>query len=414
MKEAEYYLVPTTLDDIAWALNIRGAMWSTTRSASVTCSSLLKSTHWFVHEEKVPGSPAKTAAAGRTAPTSLRAMEGFLTGLGQRQPLLYDPGSTSINLFEALKRSSGRAAKPHPPHEGHQERNGGKAHPPGTMRKDGVALLKLYRWLEAELQNRTVSEYELAQQLVAFAKLRAITSGKASPPSLAMPPMAPSSTINPSRIPARTSARRASCCSTPAGSTWRALRTLPALLPSVKPTEEQRRNYTLVLKGNIALSRAVFPEGTAGVQLDILVRMHLWRKGAQLLPRHRYMGGLFPQCARTAAGFYPQPEGERGETPFQPGMLTSNEPGYYKTGEYGIRIENLELCVEQEANGNGRFFAFEPLTLFPIDLRLAELEILTPEEKEWLNDYHRKVLNELTPLLNDEEHDWLAERCRAV
>ena len=413
MQGAEYYLA-TTLDDIAWALNIRG---SDVEYNPVCISYLLighKGAHWFVQKEKVPAVLQKRLQEDGLQIHPYEEIEEFLKELDQDSPVLYDPGSTSINLYEALEeeqwKSSKNLIRPMKAIKNETEVKNIRQ----AMRKDGVALLQLYRWLEAELQNRTVSEYELAQQLAAFRKAQgnyfgesfaaivgyaangAIVHYKPEPDTCA--------DIRPEGILLLDSG----------GQYLEGTTDITRTTALGKPTEEQRHNYTLVLKGNIALSRAVFPEGTAGVQLDILARMHLWREGLNYGHGTGHGVGFFLNVHEPPQGFTPNPRGERGETPFQPGMLTSNEPGYYKTGEYGIRIENLELCVEQDPNGNGRFFAFEPLTLFPIDLRLAELEILTPEEKEWLNDYHRMVLNELTPLLNDEEHDWLAERCRAV
>ncbi|MCO6478110.1 MAG: aminopeptidase P family protein [Phaeodactylibacter sp.] len=414
MKGAEYYLV-STLDDIAWALNIRGA---DVEYNPVCISYLLigaNTAHWFVHERKVSAGLRERLQKDGVELHPYEALESFLEELEKDSPILYGPGSTSINIYETLDEEQWRSAKnlirPMKALKNETE----VKHIRQAMCKDGVALIKLYRWLEAELQNRTVSEYELAQQLAAFRKAQgnyfgesfaaivgyaangAIVHYKPEPDTCA--------DIRPEGILLLDSGGQYLEGTTDITRTT---------LLGGEPTAEQRRNYTLVLKGNIALSRAVFPEGTSGVQLDTLARMHLWREGLNYGHGTGHGVGFFLNVHEAPQGFTPNPRGERGETPFRPGMLTSNEPGFYKAGEYGIRIENLELCVEKYANDDARFFAFEPVTLFPIDLRLADLQLLTQEEKDWLNDYHRKVLNELTPLLNDEEHDWLAERCRAV
>ncbi|MCO6487637.1 MAG: aminopeptidase P family protein [Phaeodactylibacter sp.] len=413
MKGGEYYLA-TALDDIAWTLNIRGA---DVEYNPVCISYLLighKAAHWFVHKEKVPTELQQRLKEDGVQLHPYEETEDFLTGLDKDSPILYDPGSTSINLYEALDEAQWKTNKniirPMKAIKNETEIKNIRQ----AMRKDGVALLKLYRWLEAELQNRTVSEYELAQQLAAFRKAQgnyfgesfAAIVGYAANGAIVhyKPEPETCADIHPEGILLLDSG----------GQYLEGTTDITRTISVSKPSAEQRHHYTLVLKGNIALSRAVFPEGTVGVQLDTLARMHLWREGLNYGHGTGHGVGFFLNVHEPPQGFTPNPRGERGETPFQPGMLTSNEPGYYKAGAYGIRIENLELCVEQETPGDNRFFAFEPLTLFPIDLQLAELQILTPEEKEWLNDYHRKVLKELTPLLNDEEHDWLAERCRAV
>lgn len=413
VKEAEYYLV-TTLDDIAWALNIRG---SDVEYNPVCISYLLigpKVAHWFVHKEKVPSGLREQLQKDGIRLHPYEALESFLEGLDEDSPVFYDPDSTSINLYETIKeeqwRSSKNLIRPMKAIKNETEIK----HIRQAMRKDGVAILKLYRWLEAELKERPVSEYELAQQLAAFRRAQgnyfgesfAAIAGYASNGAIVhyKPEPDTCADIRPEGILLLDSG----------GQYMEGTTDITRTTALGEPAEEQRRNYTLVLKGNIALSRAIFPEGTAGVQLDTLARMHLWREGLNYGHGTGHGVGFFLNVHESPQGFTPNPRGERGETPFQPGMLTSNEPGFYKAGEYGIRIENLELCVEHYSDDDARFFAFEPLTLFPIDLRLANLDMLTQEEKGWLNDYHRKVLNELTPLLNDEEHDWLAERCRAV
>ncbi|MCB0559175.1 MAG: aminopeptidase P family protein [Lewinellaceae bacterium] len=413
MKRGEYYLV-ATLDDIAWALNIRGA---DVEYNPVCISYLLaghKTVYWFVHKEKVPAELRQRLKEDGVQLRPYEEMEAFLKELDQDSPVLYDPDSTSINLYEALEeeqwKSSNNLIRPMKAIKNETE----VKHIREAMRKDGVALLKLYRWLEAELQNRTVSEYELAQQLAAFRKAQGNYFGESFAAIVGY--AANGAIVHYKPEPDTCAAiRPEGILLLDSGGQYRGGTTdITRTTAFGDSTQEQRRNYTLVLKGHIALSRAVFPEGTAGVQLDILARMHLWREGLNYGHGTGHGVGFFLNVHEAPQGFTPNPRGERGETAFLPGMLTSNEPGYYKSGEYGIRIENLELCVEQTSGESGRFFAFEPLTLFPIDLKLAETELLTQEEKGWLNDYHRKVLKELTPLLNDDEHDWLAEKCRSV
>ncbi len=413
MKGAEYYLV-ATLDDIAWALNIRGA---DVEYNPVCISYLLigpRAAHWFVQAEKVPAALRQQLRQDGIQLHPYEALESFLGGLDKDSPVFYDPGSTSIRLYEALDEQQWKHTpnliRPMKAIKNETE----VKHIRQAMRKDGVALLQLYRWLEAELQHRTVSEHELAQQLAAFRKAQgnyfgesfaaivgyaangAIIHYKPEPDTCAE--------IRPEGILLLDSG----------GQYMEGTTDITRTTALGEPSKEQRLHYTLVLKGNISLSRAVFPEGTAGVQLDILARMHLWQEGLNYGHGTGHGVGFFLNVHEPPQGFTPNPRGERGETAFLPGMLTSNEPGFYKSGEYGIRIENLELCVEHQATDDGRFFAFEPLTLFPIDLKLADLSRLAQEEKAWLNDYHRKVLQELTPLLNVEEQTWLADRCKAV
>ncbi|MCM1020925.1 MAG: aminopeptidase P family protein [Muribaculum sp.] len=170
------------------------------------------------------------------------------------------------------------------------------------------------------------------------------------------------------------------------------------------PTAAERHDFTLVMKGHIALGSAIFPEGTRGDQLDALARQFLWKEGKSYLHGTGHGVGHFlnvhegPQSIRL----------NHVPTGLRPGMLTSNEPGLYITGEYGIRCENLVLTIDAFETEFGRFLQFETVTLFPFDLNLFDTSIMTDQEIEWLNKYHARVREELTPLLSADEAAWLA------
>ena len=171
-----------------------------------------------------------------------------------------------------------------------------------------------------------------------------------------------------------------------------------------------KSNYTNVLKGHIQLALAVFPAGTVGMQLDILARHALWKSGQNFLHGTGHGVGCFlnvhegPQSIRM----------NYNPAKLEPGMITSNEPGLYLAGEYGIRIENLVLTVKAMTTDFGDFYAFETLTLCPIDTLMVDSSLLSPEEIEWLNSYHQKVYDELSPFLSMEERKWLKEQTKAI
>lgn len=176
------------------------------------------------------------------------------------------------------------------------------------------------------------------------------------------------------------------------------------------PTDQQRTDFTLVMKGHIALATAVFPEGTRGAQLDALARIFLWKHGLSYLHGTGHGVGYFlnvhegPQSIRL----------NENPTPLTPGMITSDEPGVYRAGEYGIRCENLILTIPAMHTDFGRFYAFEVLTLFPFDLRLFDTTIMSDEEIAWVNDYHTTVRARLSPALTPEEQAWLEEKTRPL
>jgi Xaa-Pro aminopeptidase len=171
-----------------------------------------------------------------------------------------------------------------------------------------------------------------------------------------------------------------------------------------KPTREMQERFTLVLKGHIAIATARFPKGTRGIDLDPFARRALWSAGLD-----------FDHGTGHGVGSYlsvhegPQSISKRGMVALEPGMIISNEPGYYKAGAYGIRIENLVLVTEpaKAAGGDREMMEFETLTLAPIDRRLVLPELLSPEELAWLDAYHARVAEEIGPELGPTDRAWL-------
>jgi Xaa-Pro aminopeptidase len=167
-----------------------------------------------------------------------------------------------------------------------------------------------------------------------------------------------------------------------------------------KPSAEMRKNYTLVLKGHIALARAKFPEGTTGTQVDTLARAPLWAENLDYAHGTGHGVGCYLAVHEEAAHISP-----RGHEALKPGMLISNEPGYYKEGAYGIRIENLVLVKDA---GKG-ILGFETVTLAPYDTNLIDMNLLSTEEKAWLKDYNARLVKTLKPKLDKPTARWLEE-----
>ena len=175
-------------------------------------------------------------------------------------------------------------------------------------------------------------------------------------------------------------------------------------------TEEEKTDYTLILKGHIDLAMAVFPEGTRGAQLDVLARMPIWRRHMNFLHGTGHGVGHFlnvhegPQSIRM----------NENPVALRPGMITSNEPGVYKAGSHGIRTENLVLTVPAGEGMFGSYLRFETVTLCPICTKGIIRKMLTQEEINWLNDYHQAVYEQLAPALNEDERRWLEQACQKI
>jgi Xaa-Pro aminopeptidase len=177
-----------------------------------------------------------------------------------------------------------------------------------------------------------------------------------------------------------------------------------------KPTADERHDFTLVLKGHIALARAIFPEGTRGAQLDVLARQFLWQEGKNYLHGTGHGVGYFlnvhegPQSIRL----------QENPVALRPGMVTSDEPGLYLSGRYGIRCENLVLTTDAGDTEHGRFLKFKVLSLFPFDRSLLDLDIITDDELQWLNEYHREVWSQLASHLRGSDLAWLEDACAPI
>lgn len=176
------------------------------------------------------------------------------------------------------------------------------------------------------------------------------------------------------------------------------------------PTADMRHDFTLVMKGHIAIATAIFPEGTRGAQLDALARMPLWKEGKSYLHGTGHGVGFFLNC-------HEGPQSIRlNDTlaPLTPGMLTSNEPGVYLAGRYGIRCENLVLTIPHSETEFGKFYAFETITLCPFDRSLFDTSIMSDEEIRWVDNYHSRVFELLSPSLDEEEKAWLEAATRPL
>lgn len=409
---ADLHLV-STLDDIAWIFNIR--------SNDVECNPVsiaysvigLDHAYLFIDEAKVPEAERHALHHDGVLLKPYEGISKFLSETSDSHRILVDPGTTSIQLYTAIGTShlihgptissAIKASKNET-----EIRNLRKA-----MVKDGVALTLLFRWLEATLAERTVSEVEVAGQLDGFRRAQggyhgesfeaivgyesngAIIHYRAEPGTCAQ--------IRPEGILLLDSGGQYTCGTTDITRTV-ALGT---------PTEEQRRNFTLVLKGHIALAMLKFPYGTKGVQMDILARQFLWQQGLNYSHGTGHGVGFFLNVHEPPQGFITG-LGSRGVTVMEPGMLTSNEPGFYKTGAYGIRIENLVLAVPDETTDYGQFLRFDTVTLFPIDLQLVDGSLLSKAERRWLNAYHDEVFAHVGPELGEADRKWLKEKCAHV
>jgi len=411
--------VISALDSIAWLLNIRGEDVERTPVAlSYVLAHADGTADLFIAQEKVtPDLARHLGNAVRLQPREafVPALEGLK---GKR--IAVDPERAVEAIFATLEKAGASVVEARDPtvlpkalknsveQQGHRN----------AQARDGAAVSRFLRWLEHEGPKGTVTEMSAADALQDFRRqsgdLRDLSFDtiSGSGPNGAVVHYRVSEetnrTLEPGSVYLVDSGGQY-----PDGTTDI---TRTVWVGPGEPRPEIKDRFTRVLKGHIALARAVFPQGTAGHQLDVLARQFLWQAGLDYAHGTGHGVGSFlsvhegPQRIAKSAG------GQAGtEQELLPGMFLSNEPGYYKTGEYGIRIENLVLVEPRQIDGSeGEYLGFETLTLVPIDSALVDVSLLTPEEIGWWNAYHARVLEVIGPQLQGDERDWLEERCRPI
>jgi Xaa-Pro aminopeptidase len=281
-----------------------------------------------------------------------------------------------------------------------------------AMLKDGIALIRAFRWLESEIEiEHTVSEFDFAEKCAFYRSQQADYRGESFNAIVGYKSNGAIIHYHPT-IKKASIIKKGGLLLVDSGGQYLDGTTdiTRTIYIGNNPPLIIKKHFTLVLKGFIALASAQFPFGTVGMQLDTLARIPLWKEGLNYAHGTGHGVGFFLSVHEGPQGFATNPTTSRGTTPLEPGMITTNEPGVYLEGEYGIRIENILLCKDL---GNG-FLSFDDLTLFPISLQLIDSSLLNQDEKEWLNNYHRLVWNGLSPFISDDEKVWLQQQCSPI
>lgn len=411
--------VISALDSVAWLLNIRGSDVSNTPVAlSFVLAHADGTADLFVAPEKVDdavrahlGNAVRLRDPSEFVP-ELRSMNG--------KRIAVDPDRAVAAIFGALQAGGARIIEARDPTilpkaiKNPIEQSGHRA----AQARDGAALSRFLHWMHETAYTGELNELSAAARLKAFREdtgmlkdLSFETISATGPNGAHCHYKVDESTnrsIEPNSIYLVDSGGQYLDGTTDVTRTiW---------VGPGQPTAEMKDRFTRVLKGHIALACAVFPEGTRGAQLDTMARASLWQAGLDYAHGTGHGVGSFlavhegPQRIAKFAG------GQAGsDEPLQAGMILSNEPGYYKSGEYGIRIENLILVEERNiAGAEGRYFGFETLTFAPIDKNLVDVSLLNSDELRWWNDYHAKVLAIVGPQLEGAALAWTKAACAGL
>ncbi len=412
--------VITALDSIAWLLNIRGAdVDRTPVSLSYVLAHADGTADLFIAEEKV--TPDLARHLGNAV--RIRKRSAFVPALrdlaGKR--IAVDPERAVEAIFATLEQAGAEIVEARDPavlpkaiknpveQQGHRD----------AQARDGAAVSRFLRWLEQNGPSGTVTEMSAADALQDFRQqsgdLRDLsfdTISGAGPNGAIMHYRVSEETnrtLEPGSVYLVDSGGQYPDGTTDITRTvW--------VGGAGEPSAEVKDRFTRVMKGHIAIARAVFPRGTAGHQLDVLARQFLWQAGLDYAHGTGHGVGSFlavhegPQRIAKSAG------GQAGtDQELVPGMIISNEPGYYKAGAFGIRLENLVLVEKRQIDGaEDNYMGFETLTLVPFDASLLDLSLMTPDDIAWWNAYHAQVLAVIGPRLEGEDRAWLEARCQPI
>lgn len=400
----------SSLDDIAWATNVRTANDIAFSPMFVAFLYIDDNRRvLFVDADKVTPEVAAHFKKYHIETKPYDSVTEFVEQLPKETRLLLDPEKTARGIYDHVSCTTvfggSAVAKLKSIKNESMIRSVRMA-----MEKDGVALVKFFMMVEKEYPSGKLTEYELGKRLRAlrladptcvdesFAPILgwnehgAIVHYEATPES-DIPVVGDGLLLVDS-----------------GGQYVNGTTDITRTIALGMPTAEQKHDFTLVMKGHIALSTAVFPAGTTGHQLDVLARQFLWKEGKAYYHGTGHGVGFFINCHEGPQNF----RLNINPTPLEPGMITSNEPGLYLEGRYGIRCENLILTKKAMETEFGTFYDFEELTLFPFDLRLFDTSIMSDAEIEWVNKYHTEVRERLTPMLDAEQAAWLAEKTRPL
>jgi Xaa-Pro aminopeptidase len=410
---AQWHFV-STLDDLAWLTNLRGADVNFNPVFVGHALIGLESATLFVGAGKVPPDVAASLARDGVAIEPYERASAGLAALPAGATLLVDPRRITYGLCEAVPQSVDVVEAVNPSTFAKSRKTAAEAeHVRATMEQDGAALAEFFAWFENALGRQTLTELIVDERL---------TAARARRPGYICQSFATIAGFNANGAMPHYRATEASHAHIAGdglllidsgGQYLGGTTDITRVMPIGSITDPQRRDFTLVLKGMIALSRARFPRGIRSPMLDAIARAPIWEAGVDYGHGTGHGVGYFlnvhegPQVISHYAPAEPY-------TAMREGMITSVEPGIYRPGQWGVRIENLVLSRAAGETEFGAFLDFETLTLCPIDTRAIAPALLRDDERAWLNGYHETVRERISPHVTGEARAWLEARTRAI
>lgn len=405
-------LILASLDEVAWTFNIRGT--DVAYNPVVISYAFISEAEniLFIHPKKLNAETAARLKEQGVKLADYSMIYTYLSRLPETTRVFVDKQRTNVALYRSLPAGctiiEGISPAAHLKSiKNETEINGFRK----AVVKDGIALVRFYSWLESQMEaGEKVTEISLAEKLTAF---------RAEQPQYIMDSFetiagyaAHGAIVHYSATPETDATLRPDgLLLIDSGAQYLDGTTdITRTIALGEPTEQMKKDFTRVLKGTISLAKSKFPAGTRGSQIDLLARKALWDAGINYL--HGTGHGI-GHCLNVHEG--PQSiRMEENPVVLKPGMVISDEPAMYRTGEYGIRTENMILTREDSETEFGKFLGFETLTLCPIDTRLIIPSMLSVRERAWLNKYHQMVYDKLSPELDETEKAWLKNKTAEI
>lgn len=411
---ADYFLL-SSLDDIAWLLNIRAADVDYNPVAISFVLVSMDNLIFFVDDKKLSDDIKKILKNDNITIKPYKDVENYLRIINDKSSIVIDPKKTNFYLYNFIPSSSNIIEKLNITTSLKAVKNSVEIKNfKQTMIYDGIAMTKFIYWLEKNIGKQKITEISASDKLEELRRQQKTNMGLSCATIAGYNAHGAIVHYDPTHETDVELKAEGLFLLDSGGQYLGGTTDLTRTIPLGKPTNEQIHDYTLVLKGHINLATVKFPLGTKGYQIDVLARKPIWEG-------HKNYG----HGTGHGVGYYlnihegPQALGAGAtadkNTFFVPGMLITDEPGIYIKDKYGIRIENLMLCVEDaKVEDYGLFLKFETLTLCPIDTSLIDISMLNKKEKKWLNNYHKNVYDKLVDYLDEDEKLWLKKKTQPI
>lgn len=408
--DAAYHLM-ATLDDIAWTLNLRGQDVHTNPVNIAFVLIAFQKTSLFISDGKVDHQLARELNQDGIDIAGYEDIYTALSKIQETETILIDPENINYRLYQSINKKCKIIEKPNPAIALKALKNETEiSHLRQTAIKDGVAVVNFLFWLEHQNETAQITEQSVADKLYAFRKDQDLFIDNSFDPIMAYQDHSAMCHYSATKETDAVIGNTGMFLTDSGGNYLTGTTDITRTICRGEPARQEIIDYTLVLKGHIAVATTLFPKGTKGFQIDTLSRQYLWKQGLDFGHGTGHGVGFFLCVHEGPARISPHPI----DVKLEKGMVLTNEPGVYREGAYGIRLENMILVDQAVENEFGIFMKFETLTICHFERTLIDKGMLSEEEKDWINTYHARVYEKLSPSLNQNVALWLKGKIKVL